>query len=424
MVGQWIKHKIVLAALVVFGLVAPLDSAQAASVSGTSYHKAIVVAVTTTADDATNNQVIQAAEVIKQNSNGLGTFQLSNLPVNQDITLYFFIDGSLYPMIFNSGNSDAFVFLSDANFNLGLVSIYALTGTSVNPTNGPKDGTITQASALPKRTTQSLTNVQNSALNPFTTMSASALLQYGDAVFQTSWYVVADQFYALALQKAADGSVEKTRAQVMHAITQTLALLNTARAVNGVTTRNYTDPNTTMASLGDILAGFGCDRRHLGLSGLNCAGMTKPNVLPADSPTGSNISDWLSSYVIPKIISSLSLLEQVPSTMSSFMTRDPGDLFDSGTTYDYGDVLVIKGVLEAGLAELYWLQAYDAGVDIDANQRLSVDTIKANNPTLGTLSAHAPTSLTNAKTHATNAVNHLLAAVTAIQGRTDTTTTN
>ncbi|MEO5347389.1 MAG: carboxypeptidase regulatory-like domain-containing protein, partial [Magnetococcus sp. YQC-9] len=39
-------------------------------------------------------------------------------------------------------------------------------------------------------------------------------------------------------------------------------------------------------------------------------------------------------------------------------------------------------------------------------------------------SAHAPTSLTNAKTHATNAVNHLLAAVTAIQGRTDTTTTN
>ncbi|MBF0262167.1 MAG: hypothetical protein HQL97_10080, partial [Magnetococcales bacterium] len=411
MVGQWIKRRIAIAALALFGLGASLGDAQAVSVTGTVGAKAIVVAVNA------NNETIQAVET-QPNSLVppiIWGFTLPSLPAASDITLYFFMEGKLYPMIFSSGteSKDAFQLVSaTATCNVGFVS-NDWVNNSVHPSTLL---TCSNPSTTAKRTTINFTSIQNTALNPFPNMDLPTLIQYGNALFNNEWYVVADKFYAQAEQLATTNSSPMlNQARVLHAVSQVFSVLNTARSVANTVTTDYANGTAT---LGDLLAGFGCDKRHLGISGMLCA-----NPMPATAPTGADIKGWVRAHAIPKLTDALGRINQVPDTMTSFPFRDPNDPWDLGTMIDYGDVQVIKGAIEYGLAQLYMLGAYDWSVDVDDSQHKTIEQVLGANATLGTLASDYATQLTTAKSHASSAIDALLAGLTAIQSRTSTTDT-
>ncbi|MBF0165148.1 MAG: hypothetical protein HQM01_11725, partial [Magnetococcales bacterium] len=411
MVGQWIKRRIAIAALALFGLGASFGDAQAVSVTGTVGAKAIVVAVNA------NNETIQAVET-QPNSLVppiIWGFTLPSLPAASDITLYFFMEGKLYPMIFSSGteSKDAFQLVSaTATCNVGFVS-NDWVNNSVHPSTLL---TCSNPSTTAKRTTINFTSIQNTALNPFPNMDLPTLIQYGNALFNNEWYVVADKFYAQAEQLATTNSSPMlNQARVLHAVSQVFSVLNTARSVANTVTTDYANGTAT---LGDLLAGFGCDKRHLGISGMLCA-----NPMPATAPTGADIKGWVRAHAIPKLTDALGRINQVPDTMTSFPFRDPNDPWDLGTMIDYGDVQVIKGAIEYGLAQLYMLGAYDWSVDVDDSQHKTIEQVLGANATLGTLASDYATQLTTAKSHASSAIDALLAGLTAIQSRTSTTDT-
>ncbi|GAB0056527.1 hypothetical protein SIID45300_00835 [Candidatus Magnetaquicoccaceae bacterium FCR-1] len=412
MVGQWIKRKIVLAALVLFGLGSQPCDAQAASVSGTLVDKAIVVAVNA------NNETIQAVETqpTGQVSPVIWGFTLQDLPASSDVSVYVFMDGKFFPMIFSNGTKDAFQLIgSTSAFNLGLVSIDWLNYVA-HPATAPISGNAL-ASTSDKRSTINFTSIQNTALNPFPNMDVPTLIQYGNALFSHGWFVVADKFYAQAEQLAStNASPLLNQARVLHSVSQVFAVLNTARSVANTATTDY---GNGTATLGDLLAGFGCDRRHLGLSLMRC-----PNPLPGTAPTGGEIKGWLNAHVIPKVSDAIIRISQVPNTLTAFTFRDPGDPWDAGTTIDHADVLAIKGILEAGLSQLHWLQAYEWGVDVDDSQHKTIEQVKTANPNLSTLAANATSILAVSKNHALSAVDDLLTAMTAIQSRSGSQTSN
>ncbi|MBF0417416.1 MAG: hypothetical protein HQL86_04120, partial [Magnetococcales bacterium] len=413
MVGTWIKRKIVLAALALFGFSASIDAVQAATLTGTLYQNMIAVAVNST------NHVREVAQTqpTAQTSPIPWQFTFANVPVGEDLSIYIFMEGKLFPMVYADGTTtrDAFKLSSHASFDFGTLSIDYLNHV-VRPSKLPNTG-IAQFSTSAARSSVTLTTIQDTQLELYPNMTLANLIKYGDNMMSQGWFVVADKYYAQALTLAgASTTPTKSQVQVRHAVSQVFAVLNTARSVANTVTTNYANGTAT---LGDLLAGFGCDKRHLGLSGMVCAA-----ALPSASPTGSDIKGWLTAYAIPKVTAAIGEISQVPNTMTGFTYRDQSDPWDAGTLIDYADVLVIKGILEAGLSQLYWITAYDWGVDVSASQHKTIEEVKSANPNLATLASDSASLLAVSKTNALSAVDDLLTGMSAIQSRTGTQTNN
>ncbi|MBF0271004.1 MAG: carboxypeptidase regulatory-like domain-containing protein [Magnetococcales bacterium] len=406
MVGQRIKQQVLMMAFVLFGLVGAMGMAHAESISGQVGQRAIILVVNGT------NAVLQATESSPvPGMMGQWNFSVSDLPVNQDLSVFLFTKGTLLPLRFNNRAKDAFQLLSGAAFNLGLLNIHETDGV-VTPTNPPTTG-LAVGSATALRSTVPFGSIQRTLMDRYATLDVPSLVDYGMSLaFGHGWMVAADAFFAKADEKAtAAGDARKHATHVLHAISRIAALAtNTAQSSSAGTT-TYA---TAGATLGDLLAGFGCTRRHLGLEKMEC-----PKTLPIASPTGQDLSGWLNAAMIPAFNDSLALLNELPTDMASFKVGDPGSQEPDETEIDYSDVLMFKGLLGMMLGQLYIDQAYDWNIDIDAAMGVNTEQLFLNNPNFGSLSPYASTNLAAAKSHWNMAADALLAAIPSIQAESD-----
>ncbi|MBF0438029.1 MAG: hypothetical protein HQL93_02800, partial [Magnetococcales bacterium] len=401
MFGQEIKKSAFGLLFAVFTLLWSCGLVHAESVSGSIGPGAIVIAV-----DATD-KVLQFTETTGGTTSAR-TFSLSGLPVDQDIRLYFFIDGQLRPMIFDNGTKDAFQLKTGAAFNFGFVSLRT-TDEFLNPTNRPNTGLVVESTAA-RHTDISMREVQDTLVGSLTAPDVTALIGYGKAAFRHGWIVAAYKFFSKADSLVTDAEV-KNKTHIFHALSRVAAMgMNTTKSVSSTT--------TTYSTMGDLLAGFGCTKRHLGFDGMIC-----PDLLPIASPTGTDIGNWLNASMIPEVTAALELLNAIPATMLPILEQE--DQWSLGassgvkTEIDYSDVLVFKGALEFILGQLYINHAYDWTIDIDAALDLSTQDALKNYANAGTLSAVSSTNLASGKSHLTSAADYLLAAVASIQTETD-----
>ncbi|MBF0339608.1 MAG: carboxypeptidase regulatory-like domain-containing protein [Magnetococcales bacterium] len=357
-----------------------------------------------------SNSVLQVAEATATPGvPGFG-FAMTGLPVNQDLTLYVVRDGGVYPMVFtaNSVAKDAFQLKTGANFNLG--SIYHVQGAgAVNPTNPPLSGLVAPSTAA-KRDTQPLRKIHETLLNNAGTLEVPVLVQLAMTALDNGWITGANVLLAKAdAQEATTPDANMDKVHVLHALSRVAAMMTTTYQSSSVAVTNYVGSTVT---LGDLLNGFGCTKRHTGIGSMDCS------LISATSPTGADVSGWLNAALIPEVTAALKMLnEDVASTMAPFMLKLPGD--NTETEIDYSDVLVFRGGLEFLLGQLYLNQAYDWTIDIDAALKLTTEQMLKDYTSFGTLSASATNNLTAAKTHLTAAADRLLEAMTAIAAETD-----
>ncbi|MEO5334841.1 MAG: hypothetical protein H7839_22750, partial [Magnetococcus sp. YQC-5] len=407
MLGKWIKTTLMFVFLALVWVFSTSGVAQAATITGTFGKNAMVLLVDS------KFSVIQTEEA---KGGTPFTLNVSNPPLNADLALYLFADGSLYPMIFSSGTKDAFQFTSqDGSLPWGLITVGGGDG-SVHPTTGPVNGVNVKDSFAPLRDRQHLEEIQDSLLQSQPALSrvdakdVNGLIELGKAAVRHGWAVAANQFFQKANELAVGEVKNKTR--ILSAISRVAALaLNTASR----NTTSYTAPGTTV---GDFLSGFGCSKRHLGIGALIC-----PKTLPLSSPTGGDISGWLNANMIPELRGAIATLNEIPTTMLPFVEQK--EQWESGLSgsnpveMDYSDVLVVKSILEFMLGQMHINQAYDLNGDIDAALSLNTEQQLLTNPNFGTRSAVASTSLGSAKAVLLQAADDFLAAIKSIQAETD-----
>ncbi|MBF0190920.1 MAG: hypothetical protein HQL99_07175 [Magnetococcales bacterium] len=394
-------------AFVLLGLVWSVGMAHAESISGQMGARALILVV-----DGSNT-VLRATETLE--STPLAgmmpqqTFVVSDLPVNQDLSVFVFTDGTLLPLRFNNRSQDAFQLLSGAGFDFGMLHIHAVEGV-VTPTNPPTTG-LALASSTPLRANVPFGAIQRTLIDHVSTLDVPTLTQYGlSMAFSHGWMVAADAFLAKADEKATlAGDSSKHATHVLHALSRIASLAtNTAQSATTATTRY----DTAGVTLGDLLAGFGCTRRHLGLEKMTC-----PEVLPIASPTGQDLSGWMNAAMIPAFNEALALLNDVPADMAPFMVGEPGS--SELDEIDYSDVLMFRGLLGLMLGQLFIDQAYDWTIDIDAAMGVPAEQLFLNHPNFGSLSPYASTNLAAAKSHWNLAADSLLAAIPSIQAESD-----
>jgi hypothetical protein len=204
---------------------------------------------------------------------------------------------------------------------------------------------------------------------------------------------------------------------------------------------NVVEPGPTTGSLEtimDMLSAFGASRydstwqivNNYIDSGSPFTFPTDPTTgdlnLPADSPTSADISNFLSTGLIPLIDNALTALAGISDPFDlTLLTTETGDLAD--TEIDYGDVLALRSLLQFTKFLVLVNTAYDLDtVDIDAmltemtNGTFDFNAFLDAYPNLLNLAGDGSTTMAQAKTTLINAIDSFLAASAYIRSETDT----
>lgn len=368
---------------------------------------------------------------------GNKSFILDKLPLNKNLSLFLFSQGSLIPVLYSNGTKDAFQFTASTAVGLGFITIQA-NGTAT-PANTPTGVTLANGkrSIVPHKKIQT-------TLIPSQSLSVNELIEGGKAAVRNKWPVVANTYFQQA-EINARGTSSHDETLILFALSKEAALsLNTA--ASGV---NYT-------TVGDFLTAFGMTNTNMHLDKI-----TSPATMPATSPTGADLINWFNTHMIPELVASVNLLNQIttsmtPITLAGIDTNGDGLIsidepmgrwIDSNTNgvansgeigasttwttgthrkteeIDYADIQVFKAILHYQLGQLYINRAYDWNVDIDATNALTTDADRLSaNPNAGTMGSGYATNLATAKTYLTSAADFLLTAITSIEAETDSQT--
>lgn len=122
---------------------------------------------------------------------------------------------------------------------------------------------------------------------------------------------------------------------------------------------------------GDLLDGFGYGPLNRDPLGDNY--LTRPDPWPADSPTGTDLQEFLMNIFLPELEEALVDLNNVSSTFNAAW-HEPID--DTDSESDYGDVLYFKAAIRTAIASILAEYVYNFDVDIDMELNYKDNTVE------------------------------------------------
>ena len=149
-----------------------------------------------------------------------------------------------------------------------------------------------------------------------------------------------------------------------------------------------------------------------------------PPELPGNSPRGEAIRQFLAGPYISLLNGALDNLENIGSSFQTTLTSD--ETGDEAVEVDYGDVLLLRSILQAFKATLWVISAYDIDLDpVQIADNLNIHPFNINtdlinpNPEFLKLVSGGGTTLKNAETDIIAAINSYDAASTFIRSEND-----
>ncbi|MFH1373927.1 MAG: hypothetical protein ABII79_09045 [bacterium] len=176
----------------------------------------------------------------------------------------------------------------------------------------------------------------------------------------------------------------------------------------------YSDGNPgDLNSVGDIIDLNGCSR---GGRGFSSSTVVCPALVPYGFPSGSEIKNFMYNVIKPELEGAIANLDAVHSSFNKTWTEP---FFGVSYKSDYGDVLFLKALIKAALAEILIQDAYNLDADIYATDN-SQDTYESflsnpDNIEFLTLSSNFSTSLPAARGYLSSATDNLTAAINIIE---------
>jgi len=376
------------------------------SVSGTT-----VIAVADDSIVATDDTIGRVPDLDRDNDgvNESYSFTLSGIPSGRDIRVYVIKHGEIFPLYFDSdgdGTPDTNVFslTSATTINLGFVDteIVGQDGRAIpedDPTDNPDAAGEIEDPDIPASLNQP----------DIVGLSLSELITNGLDALEEGWVLRAKTYFEAA-EGLAGGSAsnDADTARFFYALTRVAAL--------GFDTYSDGLPGNGLNTLGDILDGFGSPSEDANRS--NLAAISFPDILPANSPTGSELQVFLYGVVLPELEGAISNLDAVSQSFNKQWT-EPFD--DETVESDYGDVLFFRAVLRGNLALMHVQNAYDLEADIafTANNDRTIQQFLTDEPNFLGLAAAPGADLTAAETAISSALDDLDDAIDWMDQETD-----
>jgi hypothetical protein len=182
-----------------------------------------------------------------------------------------------------------------------------------------------------------------------------------------------------------------------------------------------------MGRLGDLLDLFGYANDETRANG---SLLDAPKTLPGNSPTGNDVRNYLYDVVRPVLQTAANNFDQVstsfdavlPNVVGNFSGEFGGAGFETdGEKFnaDYGDALLLSGLLRTIIANIEVERAYNLNVDIDdiSNNDPTIQEVLAGNSTL--FGSPDLAKLAEAKASLTSALSRLSSAIDSITLETD-----
>ena len=329
------------------------------------------------------------------------TFKLTNIPTGKDIYVYLITRGEIFPLYFASNGTgipdiNVFSLAFGTNVTLGYIDTKnnAHAGKAIpenNPIDNPKVFPKTEDTDLPTSLNQPSTQ----------SLTLSKLLSKGIDALPDGWGLRAKTYFEAANALAGSNiSNDADTARFFYALSRVAAL--------GFNT--YTDGNPTngLNTLGDILDGFGTPNEDTKRSNLEA--FSFPDPLPVNSPTGSDLQNFLVSVALPEIAAAIVNLDSV----SVDFEKQWIEPFDHETVEsDYGDVIFFRSVFYDALAAIYIQSAYNLNDDIDEtkNNDKTVEQFLTDRPNFLTLLPSYASNLNQAKSYTNTALDDLDTAI-------------
>lgn len=300
-----------------------------------------------------------------------------------------------FSILMTTTGSDSAILIEDSFIEDGDDNMYAVNIVGVDLETLASDNLDTTF------TTDKKTKIAPAPESVDTTLTVAQLNSKGQtALLEDESVLAADAFFKEASSKAGSTvSNDADTARFFHAATRVIAF-----GLDLGSDGNFTD---SLATLGDILDGAGCDtvlRADWDL--VSCGD-------PANtSPKGNDLKSFMTDTVLSEMASATTELASVSSDFKITITND-------GKTYevDYGDALVLKAFYHTLSFKFHTLTAHDWDVDLDdaINNKKSAETIRSENSTLFSLSSQASSQLSLAKTNYLAALSSASEAITSIR---------
>ncbi|MFV1998526.1 MAG: FG-GAP repeat domain-containing protein [Acidiferrobacterales bacterium] len=341
------------------------------------------------------------------------TFALNSLPVNENIRVYFINEGVIASMYFDA--------TGDFTVDTNVLSLAPQADISV----GQVYVDMYFARAFPASSPVLTANASAGPVNPVvpigitqpatTGLTIPQLITKGLNALDFGWVTGARTYFSAANTLAGNStSPDADGARFFYAITRVAAL-----GFDTLPDGNAADMNR----LSDVLDRFGVanDEKRASPSAL-----VLPLALPANSPTGNEIRDFIYNISTAEIQSAISTLDQISPSFTRIWNEPAlNEVVES----DYGDVLFYKASFKAMLSSVAIQKAYNLDADIDATMNTNRDVDPLNDTTTEDFLANGSNAsfltladtarLTEAKNKLLAALDDSLAAIVAIEAETD-----
>lgn len=357
-----------------------------------------------------DNEIVASDDTTGKTSdvNGNFPFTLTGIPVVENVGIYLIEAGGIFPLYFDSdgdGNPDTNVFIlsSASTIDLGFVDtdVEGQHGKAI-PENDPSDN--------PNITSETENVDIPTILNqPDTSgLTLSQLITEGLDALKDVWFLRAKAYFEAAVDLAgSDTSNDANTARFFYALTRVAAV--------GFDT--YGDGVANNNSLGGILDGFGSPSDDTKRS--NFEAISFPEILPDDSPTGSDLQSFLYDAVRPEIEGAIDNLDAISENFSKQWTEP----FNNETVEsDHGDVLFFRATFKGVLATIYTQNAYNLDADIDEainNDNKTTESFLNDESNFLALSTSFGSDLIGAKNNFDSALEDLDNAIEWMQSESD-----
>ena len=387
------------------GSITPPPPVSTSSISGSVAGTTIIVVNSSGNIVATSDTAGRSPDVDTDSDGSLDafSFQLSSIPLTENLRVYLVTGGGIYPMYFdtnNDGVSDSNVFeLGSAHVGplvLGFIDITIEDGRAI-PSSSPNNAAdVTSAGNIPE--------IPLGINEPPTSgLTIAELNTKGKNALASGWVLGAKTYFLQAADLASNSSgTDEDTARFLLALTRVAAL--------GFDTLSD-GSELDMGRVGDLLDLFGFANNEV--RG-NWALLEVPAPLPNDSPTGNDIRNFSYDVIRQELQAATENLDEISETFDTEFTHD-GEVFNA----DYGDALFFSGLLNSVKASMEIQQAYNLDVDIDEiyNDELTIEDVRTRDSTL--LGSPKPENLAEAKVSLSLALARLESAIDFIDGETD-----
>ncbi|MBW2636791.1 MAG: hypothetical protein JRC86_04590 [Deltaproteobacteria bacterium] len=330
------------------------------------------------------------------------SFELRGIPVGKDVAIYIIEGGLIFPLYFGSPETNVFSLDSAGTIELGFVDVVEGVGKAYPESNPASEDFVTGGTET--------TDIPDVLITPETAgLSLGSLLSYGLDALSDGLVLRANTYFEAAVAEAGSStSNDADTARFFYALTR----------VASIGFNTYSDgEDNGLHQLGDFLDAFGIDTSDFTRSNPEAIVAAIPDPLPVpNSPSGSDIQDFLYNEVRAELEGAISLLDEISADFSRTWAEPVEGL---SVEVDYGDVLVCRAALKGFVAHILIQYAYDLDVPIamEINYSSTIQAILAEYTSFLTRSENS--DLASTKQYLLDAADDLEAAITSIEAETD-----